>query len=123
MAQGAQFFIKAGIPEMRDIFPPARITDLHVTKHVENNLEVQLSWTAPGADFADGRAERYEIRFTSDTTVIHGREFEKMEKLELESSIPRPEESGEIQFVNVSPPQTNTVFYYGIVTIDQTGNR
>jgi len=123
MSQGAQFFIKDGIPEMRDIFPPARITDLHVAKHIENSLEVQLSWTAPGGDFADGKAERYEIRYTNDKTHLYDQDFRLMAKPGLEFSIPQPDESGEIQFTKVSPPLPNEVFYYCIVSIDQAGNR
>ena len=123
MSQGAQFFIKDGIPEMRDIFPPVRITDLHVARQIENQNEVQLSWTAPGGDFAAGKAESYEIRYTSDKTVVHNQGFDKMARLGLESSIPQPDNSGEIQFLVVTPPQPNIVFYYAIIAMDQAGNK
>eukprot|EP00090_Calanus_glacialis_P035817 TRINITY_DN6109_c0_g1_i2.p1 TRINITY_DN6109_c0_g1~~TRINITY_DN6109_c0_g1_i2.p1 ORF type:complete len:1093 (+),score=204.46 TRINITY_DN6109_c0_g1_i2:1-3279(+) len=123
VSQGAQFFIKDGIPEMRDIFPPARITDLHVEKHIENSLQVQLSWTAPGGDFAEGKAAAYEIRYSSNKTQLYDQDFKMMAIPGIETSIPHPGESGEIQFTKVQPPLPNEVFYYGLVSIDQAGNR
>ena len=46
-----------------------------------------------------------------------------MAKLGLESSIPQPDKSGEIQSVLVTPPQPNIVFYYAIISMDQAGNK
>ncbi|CAG0880620.1 unnamed protein product [Cyprideis torosa] len=47
---------------IEDIYPPVRILDL--TVEAATDL-FRFSWTAPGADYHEGRAERYDFRFAS----------------------------------------------------------
>ncbi|XP_019607311.2 calcium-activated chloride channel regulator 2 isoform X1 [Rhinolophus sinicus] len=50
-----------------DVFPPSKIIDLEAVKVEE---EVTLSWTAPGEDFDQGRANSYEIRISKSLQNI-----------------------------------------------------
>ena len=45
VGQGAQYFIHNGRPQMRDVFGPVRVTDLHVSQLVNTSLSVAVSWT------------------------------------------------------------------------------
>ncbi|XP_077189227.1 calcium-activated chloride channel regulator 1-like [Paroedura picta] len=60
-------FILAGAPpsssSLSDVFPPCKITDLEA--HLEDD-EFLLSWTAPGNDYDNGKAERYEIKMSEN---------------------------------------------------------
>ena len=47
-----------------DVTPPAKITDLIATVGIKAG-EVRLSWTAPGDDGTAGRANYYEIRYST----------------------------------------------------------
>ena len=67
---GAQFFIKVRIPEMREIIPEVRISDIHLVRQLGNQNCVLLSLIATGDDFTIGKAESHEIRFTSDRLEI-----------------------------------------------------
>ncbi|XP_069798486.1 calcium-activated chloride channel regulator 1-like [Narcine bancroftii] len=46
-----------------DHFPPCKITDLQATAS-ENKVE--LEWTAPGGDYDQGKASRYEVRMSEN---------------------------------------------------------
>ena len=50
MSVGYSFFKLNGIPKLEDHFPPNRILDLHVSMKAKSSLNIQLEWTAPGAD-------------------------------------------------------------------------
>ena len=45
VAKGAQLFIEGGMPKVKDIFPPIRITDLKIFKNKENSSEIILNWS------------------------------------------------------------------------------
>merc|ERR1719427_426013 len=122
VSQGAQYFIHNGIPEMKDIFPPSRITDLHISRHVNTSLQVYLSWTAPGDDFTSGRAASYDIRYSTNRTHMEDQYFNITTLPVHASSVPPPDISGTVQVVVVTVPWSSQVFYYGIVATDQAGN-
>ena len=54
VTQGVQYFVVNGQPEMDDVFPPSRTTDLSVLDFVNNTLYATLRWSAPGGDFNQG---------------------------------------------------------------------
>ena len=122
VGQGAQYFINNGIPEIKDIFPPSRITDLHISRHVNTSLQVYLSWTAPGDDFTSGRAASYDIRCSTNRTHMEDQYFNITTLPVHASSVPPPDISGTVQVAIVTVPWTSQVFYYGIVSSDQEGN-
>ncbi len=124
VAKGVQYFIRdGGEPRMRDVFPPSRVTDLHVGNYINGSLYATLVWTAPGGDLDAGAADRYELRcytkrsgpteltFSSNGIPVH------------ESLLPRPGRYGQRQEATVSLPWANEMFFYAIVAVDATGNR
>ena len=34
-----QYFLRGGVPKMQDIFPPSRISDLHLAQYEDNEME------------------------------------------------------------------------------------
>ncbi|XP_049627202.1 calcium-activated chloride channel regulator 2 [Suncus etruscus] len=68
VSSGGSFAVK-GVPNdpHPDVFPPCKIIDLEAAR-VEG--EVTLSWTAPGEDVDQGRANSYEIRMSKDLQNI-----------------------------------------------------
>ncbi|KAL3222904.1 hypothetical protein MRX96_049910, partial [Rhipicephalus microplus] len=59
------FFVTVPKPE-RDVLPPSRITDLRVVSTDNRRMAVTFNWTAPGDDFDEGQASRYELKSFKD---------------------------------------------------------
>lgn len=123
LTQGVQFFIRNGVPAIQDIFPPSRITDLRVEDYMKDDLEVVLTWSAPGGDFNTGSAAKYEIRsYTSRVGLTDGN-FSVVGIPVHEGSVPAPGPSGTQELCSVALPWANEMFYYGVVAVDQWDNR
>ena len=52
-AAGPTFYVKQGL--RRDVAPPSRVIDFHVSSIVNDSLYVELQWSAPGNDYDQGR--------------------------------------------------------------------
>jgi hypothetical protein len=132
LTQGVPYFIRDGVPVISDLFPPARITDLHlgsgndagISGATPNSLETVLLWTAPGGDFnAGGPAARYEIRCYTSREALSEANFSRSGIPVHEVAVPIPGQAGTAESATVSLPWPNEIFYYGIVAIDEAGNR
>ena len=121
VARGAEYLIRDGIPQMDDIFPPARITNLRVRNYLSDSLEAGLSWTAPGGDFNVGSAAMYEIRCYTNRAALSQANF-SVTGIPV-PVVPTPGAAGSAQEANITVPWPNEVFYYAIVAIDASGNR
>ncbi|TRY77432.1 hypothetical protein TCAL_07427 [Tigriopus californicus] len=121
--QTSNFYIRQGSRLVNDIFPPNRITDFWVDNYLDESLFVTLKWTAPGGDYDQGKAFRYEIRCYTSREALRDSNFADMSIPVHASLIPQPEENGSEQRCTVGVPWPNEVFYYAIVAFDEAGNR
>ena len=124
--EGVEYYMKNGEPQVRDIFPPSRITDLTVMGYVNGTLYATLSWSSPGGDYDQNKAARYEIRCYTNPDALTAENFEHGDILipVHESLLPIPSDrSGSKQSATVGLPWANEVFYYAIIAIDDVGNR
>ena len=125
-----QYFLRGGVPKMQDIFPPSRISDLHLAQYEDNEMEnlnstllARLTWTAPGGDLTSGRASGYEIRCYTNRESLSENSFSQTGIPVHASAVPRPGQTGTQDFATVTLPWANEVFYYGVVALDEDGNR
>lgn len=124
VSQGVQFVInKAGEPIMSDVFAPSRVTDFAVRSYVNQTLYASLVWSAPGGDFDQGKAARYEIRCYTNQDALSSANFESMGIPVHESLLPAPAAYGTEQTATVGLPWANEIFFYGLVAVDAAGNR
>ncbi len=122
---GVQHVVKEGSPEMRDIFPPSRVTDLAIAGY-GHDLDLTLTWTAPGGDFNVGAAVKYELRcYTKREAVDSSERFASMAipAVVSKGELPTPLRTGEVQKVTVVLPAPNTNYFYALVAVDLAGNR
>lgn len=105
----------------RDVYPPGRIVDLRVERVLNATNEVELGWTAPGADLdAGGAAVRYEIRCYTDRSRLD----DSTSAIVVPASMaPTPGPPGLWQRTPVAVPWPNQVFYYAVAAVDAAGNR
>ena len=105
----------------RDVYPPGRIVDLRVERVLNATNEVELGWTAPGADLdAGGAAARYEIRCYTDRSRLD----DSTSAIVVPASMaPTPGPPGLWQRTPVAVPWPNQVFYYAVAAVDAAGNR
>ncbi|XP_066480672.1 calcium-activated chloride channel regulator 2-like [Tiliqua scincoides] len=68
-----------------DVFPPCKIIDLDA--RTDGDI-VELTWTAPGDDFDQGQAARYEIRTSGSPQKLRDR-FENAASVNSSSLIPQ----------------------------------
>ena len=61
MRQGAgpTFYVKQGLSGRRDVAPPSRVIDFHVSSIVNDSLYVKLQWSAPGNDYDQGKGKHF----------------------------------------------------------------
>ena len=105
-----------------DHFPPSRITDLKLKNYVNHTLKATLEWTAPGDDYNSGRAFAYEIKcYTNPALLVN--DFNTKGIPIHNSKVPTPKQAGVIQSIEVAIPYHNEVYYYAIVTMDESNNR
>lgn len=104
-----------------DVFEPNRIADLSITDRDDPNLLITFEWTAPGNDFDQGQADKYEMRCYTDVETMR-EAFDQKAIPVHESLLPVPMPAGTRQRASVNVPWANDVFYYGLVAIDRVGN-
>lgn len=123
LSQGAEYLIVDGAPQMDDMFPPARITDLSVSAYLSQGLGATLSWTAPGGDYGSGKALSYELRCYTSREALSDANFSVTAIPVAAELVPAPEPAGTQQTVNITLPWSNEIFYYGLVAVDGAGHR
>ena len=62
-AAGPTFYVKQGLSGRRDVVPPSRVIDFHVSQIVNDSLYVALEWTAPGNNYDQGKGMKYILLF------------------------------------------------------------
>ena len=123
VAEASQFYLRQGSPHRNDVFPPSRITDFQLANYLDHSLYVTLKWTAPGNDYDQGTAFRYEVRCYTNREALRDENFTDMGILVHASLVPIPEAASREQRSTVGIPWPNEVFYYAIVAYDEEGNR
>ena len=122
MLQGAQFLIHQGSPRMRDTFAPVRVTDLAVSEKINKSLSVSLSWTSPGDDLDQGTAVLYSLKCSTDSEAL-SQGFENVTTEIVASNLPVPNLAGALETATIELEAGNVVYYCGLVTEDEAGNR
>ena len=122
--QDTGFYIREGssVP-VNDVFPPSRITDLKVEGYLEESYFVYMSWSAPGGDYDDSKSFRYEIRCSTNPESLRNDRYNEFSILVDASLVPTPVSYGHRQECTVGVPWPGQTFYYGIVAVDESGNR
>ncbi len=120
---GLEFRLGSEGPQRVDIFPPSRVTDFRVGAYVNMTLYATLTWSAPGNDLDSGKAAKYEIRCYTNQKALSDETFFEQGIPVHESLLPSPGNFGEEQTATVALPWANEVFYYGLVAVDEAGNR
>ena len=122
--QSTGFYIREGstVP-VNDVFPPSRVTDLKVEGYLEESYFVYLSWTAPGSDYDNGQALRYEIRCSTNRESLRNDRYHDFSILVDASLVPTPLAYGQRQECTVGVPWPGQTFFYAIVAVDDAGNR
>ena len=120
VAVGAQYLIQDGTPQMRDVFPPVRVTDLRLSQLTNNSLQVSLAWTAPGDDLVEGTASYYKLKCSTNRTKLVV-EFDQTADLAL-SDLPHPAPAGSRQTADLLLEAANTLYYCALIAGDEAGN-
>ncbi|KAM6199619.1 calcium-activated chloride channel regulator 1-like [Sarcoramphus papa] len=100
------------------IYPPCEVTDLHA--HIENETIV-LSWTAPGGDFDNGKADHYIIK-SSENLLDLRNHFDRATSVNSSNLIPK--EAGREESFKIEPEnlviENDTIIYFAIRAVDDT---
>ena len=136
------FYISTGVPRGDDIIPPARIIDFipapiqqyNQTVTFDNNdtidvdnlfdnetITVSLQFTSPGDDYMSGQVQSYEIRCHTNREALSTHNFPSDGLVIPLANKPAP--AGNLEVVQVPVPWIGETWYYGIVGIDNAGNR
>ncbi|MDZ7302325.1 MAG: Ig-like domain-containing protein [candidate division KSB1 bacterium] len=99
-----------------DGFPPATVRDLTVTRVTHST--VSLAWTAPGDNGLEGRATRYDIRYSTNR-ILTDTDFDR--------AVPIPEtvtpgEGGGTDSVTLTGLNQGTYYYFAIKAYDEVNN-
>lgn len=78
---------------------------------------VTLTWTAPGDDGASGTAAAYDIRYA--TSAITSSNWSSAVPI---ANIPTPQPAGTRQSVDVNGLDYQTIYYFAIKAVDESGN-
>ncbi|XP_066980040.1 calcium-activated chloride channel regulator 1-like [Macrobrachium rosenbergii] len=104
------------MPPIKDNLSPSRVVDFRAVVLPDTVNQISFSWTAPGDDFDFGTADRYVV-LSSDKqqeltdgggTMIEG--------------WPSPLESSTVQQHSIEWEYYETVYYFAIVALDESGN-
>ncbi|XP_009466509.1 PREDICTED: calcium-activated chloride channel regulator 4 [Nipponia nippon] len=100
------------------IYPPCKVTDLHAC--IENNTIV-LSWTAPGGDLDNGKADHYIIK-SSENLLDLRNHFDRATSVNSSNLIPK--EAGREESFKIKPEnfiiENGTIIYFAIRAVDDT---
>ncbi|XP_033006992.1 calcium-activated chloride channel regulator 2-like [Lacerta agilis] len=117
IAAGSAFTI-SGVPTgpYKDVFPPCKITDLDARTEED---KIVLTWTAPGDDFDQGQAARYEVRISESSLELR-EEFENAVPINTSSLAPQPAGSKEMFVFKPEASANVTLIYMGVRTVDKS---
>ncbi|KFR03734.1 Epithelial chloride channel protein, partial [Opisthocomus hoazin] len=100
------------------IYPPCKVTDLHA--HTENKTIV-LSWTAPGGDLDNGKADHYIIKSSENILELRDH-FDRATYVDSSNLIPK--EAGREESFKITPEnfavEDDTIIYFAIRAVDDT---
>ncbi|CAN0281741.1 unnamed protein product [Bubo scandiacus] len=100
------------------IYPPCKVTDLHA--RLENKTIV-LSWTAPGGDFDNGKADHYIIK-SSENLLDLRNHFDRATSVNCSNLIPK--QAGREESFKIKPEnfiiENDTIIYFAIRAVDDT---
>ncbi|KAH7938036.1 hypothetical protein HPB49_019389 [Dermacentor silvarum] len=122
------FFVTVPKPD-RDVLPPSRITDLRVVATDNRRMAVTFNWTAPGDDFDEGQASRYELKSFKDRLnaqrrfASHGQLVGQWDVDGPYYEPPKPfgtTQTATVRLKNGQP--TSTPLYFAIRAVDDQGN-
>ena len=123
LGQGVRYSIKEGVPHRKDVFPPARITDLTARELPDQSSSLILTWTATGDDYDTGRADRYNLYWSEDREAL-AEDIIEIKATNVDSlELPTPAVFGSEQSFTLVAPRTNSVVYFALVAVDMVGNR
>ncbi|PKU48328.1 endophilin-b1 isoform x4 [Limosa lapponica baueri] len=98
------------------VYPPCKITDLHA--RIENKTIV-LTWTAPGGDLDNGKADHYIIK-SSENLLDLRNHFDRATPVDCPNLIPK--EAGREESFKIEPEhsviQNGTIIYFAICAVD-----
>ncbi|NWH52278.1 CLCA1 regulator, partial [Fregata magnificens] len=100
------------------IYPPCKVTDLRA--HIENKTIV-LSWTAPGGDLDNGKADHYIIKSSENLLDLRDH-FDRATSVNSSNLIPKEagrEESFKMKAENFII-ENDTIIYFAICAVDDT---
>jgi hypothetical protein len=100
-----------------DTIAPAATNDLRVKTPTYQS--VALVWTSPGDDGTEGRASKYDIRFSrSAITEENWADAVRVDTI----SVPVPKPAGQIETVVLRGLDSGTRYYFALTTIDEAEN-
>ena len=131
-ANGNSFKVIKAPPVDSDTFPPSKVSNLKLV--IANSEIVIIDFTAPGDDYDEGTASRYELKFTDnfnhltnesywDNSLLSWDIFDiEQENIIYGSLSPLP--SGEKIYLIIDPEifQVDLVYYLGMKSIDKKDN-
>ncbi|NXT77474.1 CLCA1 regulator, partial [Zapornia atra] len=100
------------------IYPPCKVTDLHA--YIENQTII-LSWTAPGGDLDNGKADHYIIKSSENLLDLRDH-FDHATPVNSSDVIPKEagrEETFEIKSENFIT-EKDTIIYFALRAVDDT---
>ncbi|XP_062992750.1 calcium-activated chloride channel regulator 1-like isoform X2 [Elgaria multicarinata webbii] len=116
-------FVMANVPPGNppDIFPPCKITDLEV--ELKDDDEFLLSWTAPGGDYDEGKAERYEIKMSENLEELRNNFHSALSvnTSGLTTEVAGVKQSFQFKPENIREDNGTTIFF-AIRAIDNSSN-
>ena len=129
---GNSFKVKNAPAADSDLFSPSKVSNLRLI--VADYLSVIIDFTAPGDDYDEGTASRYELKFTEnfnhltnesywDNSLLSWDIFDiEQENIIYGSLSPLP--SGEKIYLIIDPEifQVDLVYYLGMKSIDKKDN-
>lgn len=107
-----------GPSKAADHTAPAMVTDL--TARLFDTSSLSLSWTAPGDDGSDGKAELYEMR--GALAPITEENFDDPEVTWEILRRPLPDAAGTTQSFTIEDLMAGETYYYAMMTKDENAN-
>ncbi|XP_054689833.1 calcium-activated chloride channel regulator 1-like isoform X2 [Grus americana] len=100
------------------IYPPCKVTDLRARTE---NKTIVLSWTAPGGDFDNGKADHYIIK-SSENLLDLRNHFDRATSVNSSNLI--PQEAGREETFEIKPEnfttEKDTIIYFALRAVDDT---